>query len=513
MISKLKAYYEEGASNRAAINTIIVYLQRGIAALLSLVTTPIILNELGVEGYGIYTLTIGFVGMISFVNWSLSSATQRFVAFSFGKKNKKEVKEIFSTVFVIHISYALLMFLILSGIAFFFINEILSIPQGSIQEAKYLFIIVSFLTFFNIMNTPFIGVLRANENFFQISLAGIFQSFTKLGVALILTILTTNKLVTFGLLILVIEVLSFFIYYLSVKRKCSFIDITTRNFNKNKFREILSFMSWSILGALAVVSRSQGVQVILNIFFGVIKNAAYGITMQVNSALGILSQGILSTLSPQIIKAAGAGDNARMIFLMKSMSKFALISVAIFSVPLFFYCHFILNLWLKEVPNDTIVFVRIIILLGHAMLLSAGIQTVFNAIGQVKKYNIWVSLILILNLPISYLFFILGYPSYSILVISLILELITFVVRYLLLKQNVNLNILKMFYETVTDIILPLSILYLMIFSSTFISKMDMINLGISFFMSLIIFPFIFYSLFLRQEEKNILKKLIPNKK
>src|SRR5690554_1833751 len=188
-------------------------------------------------------------------------------------------------------------------------------------------------------------------------------------------------------------------------------------------------MSWSILGAIAVVSRGQGVQVLLNIFFGVVKNAAYGITIQVNAALGILSQGIMSTLSPQVIKAAGAGDNKKMFFLMNNMSKFAVISISVFAVPLFFYAQFILNLWLGELPEGTVVFVRLIIILGQLMLLSAGIQTVFNAIGKVKKYNIWVSSILILNLPISYLFFELGYPSYSILVISAMLELISFIVR------------------------------------------------------------------------------------
>jgi O-antigen/teichoic acid export membrane protein len=451
--------------------------------------------------------------MISFVNWSLSSATQRFVAFAFGKKDKNKVKEVFSTIFGIHIFYALFMFSILLGVAFLFVEDILNIPTESIQEAKHLFIIVSLLTFFNIIKTPFLGVLRANENFFEISLIGIFQSVTKLGVALVLTILTTNKLVTFGLLILAIEVLSFFVYFLAVKRRCSFIDVTTNYFSRSRFREILNFMSWSILGALAIVSRNQGVQVILNIFFGVVKNAAYGITMQVNAALSIFSQGVLSSLSPQIIKAAGAGDTVKMMFLMKNMSKFALISISIFSVPLFFYCQFILELWLENLQDDTVVFTRLIILLGQVMLLSAGIQTVFNAIGKVKKYNIWVSLILILNLPIAYLFFKWGFPSYSILVIGLVLEFISFIVRYMLLREYIKLSIFRMLYETIIEVVLPLALLYVMVFLSTLLTDTDMINLLISFFASIIIFPILFYSFFLRKEEKIILNRLIPHKK
>jgi O-antigen/teichoic acid export membrane protein len=272
-------------------------------------------------------------------------------------------------------------------------------------------------------------------------------------------------------------------------------------------------MSWSILGALAIVSRNQGVQVILNIFFGVVKNAAYGITMQVNAALSIFSQGVLSSLSPQIIKAAGAGDTVKMMFLMKNMSKFALISISIFSVPLFFYCQFILELWLENLPDDTVVFTRLIILLGQVMLLSAGIQTVFNAIGKVKKYNIWVSLILILNLPIAYLFFKWGFPSYSILVIGLVLEFISFIVRYMLLREYIKLSIFRMLYETIIEVVLPLALLYVMVFLSTLLTDTDMINLLISFFASIIIFPILFYSFFLRKEEKIILNRLIPYKK
>lgn len=513
MLNQIRSYYKSGGANRAAINTIIVYGQRGIAALLSLITTPIILRELGVESYGIYTLTIGFVGMISFVNWSLSSATQRFIAFSFGKVDNREVKMVFSTIFGIHIFYAILMLGILLTISFLFVENILNIPQNALVEARQLFLIVSFLTFLNIMNTPFLGVLRANENFFEISIIGTFQSIGKLGVALALTLMSENKLITFGILLLAVEIFSYLFYFFSVKIKCAFIDITTKYFSKSLFSDILSFMGWSILGAMAIVSRNQGIQVLLNIFFGVVKNAAYGITIQVNAALAILSQGIISTLSPQIIKAAGAGDKDKMIFLMKNMSKFAVTSVSVFAIPLFYYAPFILKLWLGELPESTITFVRIIIILGQLMLLSAGIQTVFNAIGKVKKYNIWVSSILILNLPISYLFFYLGFPSYSILLISAVLEFISFIIRCVLLKTHLGLGISKMLYETFIEIVLPLLLLYLMLYVCTFITSTESVNLGLSFVFSLIIFPIIFYSLFLNMEEKRILQRLLPPKK
>jgi hypothetical protein len=147
------------------------------------------------------------------------------------------------------------------------------------------------------------------------------------------------------------------------------------------------------------------------------------------------------------------------------------------------------------------------------MLLSAGIQTVFNAIGKVKKYNIWVSLILILNLPIAYLFFKWGFPSYSILVIGLVLEFISFIVRYMLLREYIKLSIFRMLYETIIEVVLPLALLYVMVFLSTLLTDTDMINLLISFFASIIIFPILFYSFFLRKEEKIILNRLIPYKK
>jgi O-antigen/teichoic acid export membrane protein len=512
-INKIKEFYNLGSANRAILNSFVIYSQRFLSALLSLITTPLILSALGVEDYGLYTLTIGFVGMLTFVNWSLSSATQRFIGVSLGEGDFKILKKVFSTSLAIHTVYGLIIFGILSIVATAFIKDIFNISYEKYETARYLIIIVSGITLVTIMSSPVTGVLRANENFFQIAIVGLFESLSKLAIAfLIFYVIEEEQLLIFALLLLLVTIVSFFFRLTFLRKNCPFVKITYNYFDKIQLRTILSFISWSLLGALAIVSRNQAVQVILNLFFGVIKNAAYGITMQVNSALSILGQGIVGAISPQIMKSAGGDEKEKMIFLMRTMSKFALFSVSIVSIPLFFNTSALLNFWLTDVPEDTVIYTKLIIILGQVMLLSAGMNTVFNAIGKVKTYNIYISLILLFNIPLAFLFFNLGYPSYSIIIISIVLELISLQVRFLLLKKYINYDLKSLYQDMVLKTIVPLLVVYLLlsIFSLWEIKKIITV-LG-SFLISIIVLPLIVLKYSLERKHKEILMNLIPEK-
>lgn len=513
LIKKIKQFYDLGSANRAILNSFVIYSQRFLSALLSLVTTPLVLSALGVEDYGLYTLTIGFVGMLTFVNWSLSSATQRFVGVSFGEGNYKVLKKVFSTSLAIHTVYGFIIFGILSVISVLFIEDIFNISAQKYETAQDLVIIVSGITLLTIISSPFIGVLRANENFFQIAVVSFFESLSKLAIAfLIFYVIEDDQVLIFGFLLLVVTVISFFFYLYFIKKKCPFISITYKYYDKIQLKAILSFISWSLLGALAIVSRNQAVQVMLNLFFGVVKNAAYGITMQVNSALSILNQGIIGAISPQIMKTAGANEKDKMIFLMRTMSKFALFSVSIISIPLFFNTSTILNLWLTDVPEDTVIYIKLIIILGHVMLLSAGMNAVFNAIGKVKTYNIYISLILLLNIPLAILFFNLGYPSYSIIIISIILEFISLQVRLLLLKKYINYDLGLVYKDMLLKTILPILIIYLILSIFGLLEINKIITVLGSFLISVIVLPIIVLKYSLETKHKEILMNLIPEK-
>ena len=513
MLSKIKNFYASSATNRAALNTIIIYVQRFFAAGLSLITTPLLLKALGIEDYGLYALTIGFVGMLAVLNWSLSNATQRYTAFAIGEGDYEKLKKVFSTALVIHFLYGLLLFLIIIGISFFFVEDFLNIPVAKVAVAKNVLNVVAFMSFLSILTIPFLGILKSQENFFSIAIIGILESVFKLVIVILLLQLASDRLIVYALLLLVVSLLSFSIYVFVVKRNYKMISISAKFYDKSQAKEMSSFLSWSLLGSLALTSRNEGVQVLLNIFFGVVLNAAYGIAMQVNAAMSILSQGVLGSLGPQIIKSAAQKDYVKMIFLMRTMSKFAIFSISLFAIPLFFECDTILKLWLGKVPENTVIFVRLFILFGQIMLLSAGIQNVFDALGKVKVYNIWVSLILLLNLPFAYALFKLNFPPYTIIFVGMTLELVSLQVRLYLLKKHIDFSILHFYSDTIIRVVFPTLCIAALLFSIRFLELETYLQLVATFAVSLLVYPIIIYTLSLEAKQKEILLGLMSKLK
>jgi O-antigen/teichoic acid export membrane protein len=509
MLTKLKSFYATNSANRAAINTIIIYIQRFFAAGLSLITTPLLLKALGIEDFGLYALTIGFVGMLAVLNWSLSNATQRYTAFAIGEGDYEKLKKVFSTALVIHFLYGLLLFLIILGISFFFVEDFLNIPAGKVVLAKNVLNVVAFMSFLSIMTIPFLGILKSQENFFSIAVIGIIESVSKLVIAILLLQLVDDRLIVYALLLLVVSIISFLIYVYVVKRNYKMVSISAKYYDKLQAKEMSSFLSWSLVGSLALTSRNEGVQVLLNIFFGVVVNAAYGIAMQVNAAMAILSQGVLGSLSPQIIKSAGQKDYDKMIFLMRTMSKFAIFSISLFAIPLFFECGTILHLWLGTVPANTIIFVRLFIIFGQIMLLSAGIQNVFDALGKVKEYNIWVSLILLLNLPLAYVLFKFNFPPYTIIFVGMTLELVSLQVRLYLLKKHVDFSILHFYLDTIRRVIVPSLCVGVILYSIRLLELNVYAQLVVTFLVAVLVYPVLIYMLSLEAKQKEIVVGLL----
>lgn len=511
MLLKIKNFYSTNSANRAAVNTIIIYIQRFFAAGLSLITTPLLLKALGIEDYGLYALTIGFVGMLAVLNWSLSSATQRYTAFAIGEGDYEKLKKVFSTALVIHFLYGILLFLIILGISHFFVENFLNIPSGKVELAKNVLDVVAFISFITIITIPFLGILKAEEKFLSIAVIGIIESVFKLAIAILLLQLANDRLIVYAILLFVVSAISFSIYVAIVKKNYKMISISSKYYHKSQAKEMFSFLSWSLVGSLALTSRNEGVQVLLNIFFGVVLNAAYGIAMQVNAAMAILSQGVLGSLSPQIIKCAAQKDYKKMIFLMRTMSKFAIFSISLFAIPLFFECGTILNIWLGEVPENTVIFVRLFIVFGQIMLLSAGIVNVFDALGKVKEYNIWVSFILILNLPIAYVLFKLKFPPYVIILVGMTLELISLQVRLLLLKKHVEFSIIHFYQDIIRGVMFPALCIGFLLYGVRLLELNSYLQMFTTFAISLLVYPVLIYSFSLEARQKEILIGFLSN--
>lgn len=438
-------------------NSFIISFQKLFAAVVGIGITPIILQELGIEDYGLYTLMVGFVGALTFINWSLSMTTQRYVAFALGEGIYENQLKAFSNAMLIHLLYASAIFIVIVFLGGWAVDHFLEIPLARKEAANILLYLVGGITVVSIISTPYLGVVKAHENFLFYAGLGITGTLFKIFIVIILKYFScdSDKLIFYTILLLISALLVFIINQWYTSRRFKEAVFYFHYVEKEVLKNMLGFMGWNIFGSLAVIGRNQGVSVLLNIFFGVIKNAAYGIATQVNFALGILSQGITGALTPRILKSAGSKNQKQMVNDVVVMTKLSVISTAYLILFFLLEAEFILNLWLNRIPDSAIIFTKYILLFSFTTSLSGGLQVVFNAIGKVKDYSIWISTIILLNLPVGSLFFKLGYPPQTIFLVSIVLELIALFVRVYLLKRFIDFNIADFLVQIFIKTLLP----------------------------------------------------------
>lgn len=486
-------------------NSIWVYGQKFFTAAITLVSTPIILKNLGVEDFGIYSLTIGIVAVFNLMNWSLTAATQRFIAVAIGKNDEVELKMIFNNSFFIHLLYGLLLLVTIGMTGFLFVDRFLDIPPQRLETTKIVILFVSLITFFQMVSIPYQGVLKAYETFSFISIIGILDSIFKLIAALLLSISPIDKLMFFSFLMAGSAATVYIIILLYALKRYPFLRISTKLVDFNEIKVLFSFTSWNLIGAAAILGRNQGVGVILNIFFGVIANAAYGVALQVQAAIGIFSQGIITSISPRIMKSAGVKDYETMLYYASTASKFGIIAVAFIANPLFANMETVLTIWLGTPPKNAVEYAQLTIGIIYVTGFSIGIQTIFQGLNKVKEYNIWVSLIILLNIPIAILFFYWGYASYSILVICIILELIAFGMRLLLLNRHVMFSV-PVYLRTITvETIFPVLASATATITVVYFFTNPYIQLILSSLTNFVLLSTIAYFFSLNKSEKNLL--------
>lgn len=497
------------SKKKIALNSIIITSQRLSSVLLALVSTPIILKALGIEDYGIYVLSVGFVGGLAFLNLALTSATRRYIAFSLGQKDFTRLSKIFSISFIIHFFYALLSFLIIFFVSLFWVESILTIPIERIDSTKIVLIFVGFITFFEIISVPFNGVFQAYENFTFISVLGLFESLSKLVIAFLLLIVSGDKLIFYSMLLGLLAGVLFVIRSVYLNKKFKEIKFGFLNFDKLLFKEMLGFISWSFIGSISIVGRNQAISIILNIFFGVVSNAAYGIGNQIRAGISIFSIGVVQALTPRIVKLAGEGDTEKMLIMMRTMSKTAVLIVSIVVLPIIFQTEYILTLWLKEFPSEAPIFVKLILINGLIMGQSHGINQVFEAINKIKEYHLNVSIIILMNIPISIVLFKLGAPAYSILVVSILLEFLSFLARLFMLKKHLDYSIIAYLNDIFTKVIFPMfiPIIFALLVEHLLFNEILKLLLTLSVFV--IIYPIFIYFISLDITQRKFVQEFL----
>ena len=428
--------------------------------LVTLYTSRIVLKELGIVDYGIYNVVAGFVAMFSFFSSSMSNAIQRYLNFEFGKNNDKGGEKVYGTGFVLLFFVSLCMVFVLETLGLWFLNNKLIIPDERRSIVSIVYQIAVFTTFVTVNHAIFTACILAHEDMKVYAYTGVFQSLARLITAFCLVISPIDRLIMYTSLFCITDVLLYLFYLLYCVRKyaeCSFIP----SFCKKTGKHILSFIGWNAVVSLSNTVNNQGINILLNVFFGPIVNAARGIAFQIFNALQSFGLNIYSATRPQLVKSYASGNMDYFSKLFYQSSKVSYYLLFVICVPILVNIEFVLNIWLGEYPDNTVVFSKLIILCVLVESLSNPIWAAIQAVGRLKLFTIVGCVIFLLILPISFVLFTYGYPAYTTFVVYLIIRWLYLFATAKILSEHIVEIKLKRYCKDVVVPILTSSLLIL----------------------------------------------------
>lgn len=452
-------------TKRIAKNTLMLYVRMLFGMLISLYTSRVVLQALGVEDYGIYNVVGGVVAMFSMVSNSLSSSVSRFLTFELGKGDMEGLKKVFSTSLSIQLVLSGIIIILAETIGLWFLNTHMTIPDNRLYAANWVFH-ASVLTFvINLLSVPFSASIVSHERMSAFAYIGILDIILRLLIVLFIAYsgLAFDRLIVYALLLVGVVCIMQAIYWRYCTRNFEECKLKL-SFDVNYWKEMSSFAGWNFIGGTASLLKDQGVNVLLNLFMGPVVNAARGIANTVNNVLSSFASNFMTALKPQITKSYAAGDYDYMISLVERGSRFSYYILLLFALPMMFETEFVLTLWLKHYPEHTVNFVRLILIVTMCDVLSNTLIQLKAATGKVRNYQIVVGGMLLMNFPLSYLCLKVGFPPESTLIVALIVAVSCLLLRLLFLRSITDFSMKRYIYNvcgnvlfvTLISMILPL---------------------------------------------------------
>lgn len=389
-------------NRRIAKNTMFMYLRMFITLCVNLFTSRVVLNALGVEDYGLYNVIGGIIAMFGFINGAMINTTSRFITFYLGKNDMKKLTEIFNMSFLIHFFIALIIVLFGETLGLWFLHNKMTIPESRMFASEWLFHLSIINMVLVILTVPYNATIVAHEKMSAFAYISILDSILKLLIALALLISPIDKLIFYGSLLFLVQTLDIFIYYLYCKKK--FIETKLKLYwDKTIFKEMFGLASWSLLGNFSFLFYHEGINLMLNMFCGPAVNAARGIAVQVDNVVRQFASNIQTAINPQIIKSYAVNDKQRMFTLTYASSRYCFYLLFFISLPLALEADYILKLWLSNFPEHTVNFLRLTLISVLLETLSSPLFTINLASGKVKVYQVTISIISYLLMPVTYL--------------------------------------------------------------------------------------------------------------
>lgn len=449
-------------NKRIAKNTAMLYFRMLFTMAVSLYTSRVVLNTLGVEDFGIYNVVGGVVMMFSFLNNAMSSGTQRFLSFELGKKDYEQLKKIFSMSINIHATIAIVILLLAETIGLWFLNTQLTIPEERMVAANwvYQFSILAFLV--TIMSVPYNASIISHERMNIFAYVSIIEVTLKLVIVFMLQWFGFDKLKLYAILIFLVSLIIRFIY--SIYCKANFKECSYYLFwDKKLYKTLMSYAGWNLWGNIAGVMMNQGINILLNIFFGPVVNAARGIAYQINGAVNSFVSNFQTAMNPQIVKSYAANNKEYMHKLIYKGAKYSYFLLFMLSLPVIIETESILTWWLKILPEHSVLFCRLILINALIDCISGPLMTAAQASGKIKVYQSIVGGLLLSILPISFILLKLGYPAETTIYVNILISVIALVFRLFIISPLVSLKkgmflqkvIIKILLVTLLSIVVP----------------------------------------------------------
>lgn len=479
-------------NKRIAKNTLFLYFRSVLLILISLYTSRVVLESLGVSDFGTYTVVGGMVTMFSMLSGSMSSASQRFITFAMGKNDFRYLKKVVNTSVSLHIFISIIVFFMLEIAGVWFLYNKLNIPSERLDIAFWVlqFSILTFLV--GIITVPFNSIIVAHERMSAFAYIGIIDGILKLAIAIFLTYSPIDRLLFYAGMLFVESLLVVFFY----------LFYCIRNFNESRgiklvierglFREMFSFAGWNLIGSGSLVLRNQGIDIVLNLFFGVTVNAAKGVCNQIQHGIYVFVTNFQTAVNPQLTKSVAQGDFSRTHTLIMQGGRFSFYLLSFLSLPIIIEAPKILSLWLVEVPPYTIDFVRWTMIYLLWDTLSRFLIHSILAYGKIKRYEIVVACTKLLALPLAYVWLLMGGSAMVGIWVNIIIEIVCLCQRMGFNVMYNGLSWKKYMFEVVLRswFVFALS-LFICLFVKEYIPANWIVNVVMSFLITSMIIAFL----------------------
>lgn len=426
-------------ATKVVFNTVILYAKILASMGISLVSVPLVLHALGSSDYGLYNLIAGVVAMLGFLSLSLTVSSQRYLSVAMGTNDVFRINLVYNTSFWLHLLLGIVVVLLFE-IGSFFIDS-LNIATERLWCAKIIYQLLIGSTFVKIITVPFDAIINAHEDMAIFALIEIIDSVLMLAVAVSLKYVSYDKLAYYGLCICLISILTILMKYLWCRYKYTRYHINLKRHWKNlQTREMSGFAGWNLFGGIAMIGRNQGIAILINLFLGTIANAAYGIANQINGAMSQFSVTFQKAINPQLMKSEGMNNRERLLRISYISSKFSVLALAFFAIPLIVEMTDILEIWLgSNIPPYTKELSCFILILTIVYQYSVGIMSAIQAAGIIRNYQITMGCIILMNIPLAFIILRMGYPVYYVTIGFVLIELLSLAIRVKMAKRLVQM--------------------------------------------------------------------------